>query len=353
MRHGDDVVAQAAHNIIAVESPRADDVADIHHPRHARGVIKRGRLVLIIQVDGHIGLIGRVIQRGLALDPDENLDIQIADQGRRARKIPLRSRAVDTRPHVNGHPALRQHASRDVSAELGEVQGVAALACLLGQGKTEGVSADDEGVAAAAAFDNVLRGRDRDRGAAHHRDTVAALRRSLDRANGPHIAEAGRRRHFLAIAARRRPGKVDRHTRGVAAVVQQGFAALRRAHQIEGLVAYLQALAAIGGLEHHIDRMLGPVIVAINGAVADLVAVLIADDGRDIALDGREIQRIVAVLVVRIAHPDAVFLLHALTQFNGRRRGRGAVVKDKGIVAAIGQQLVMRCHGRQGGPARL
>ena len=353
--HGDDVVAQAADDVVAIAAARADHIADIEHAGQAAGVIERGRLILVVQVDGDVVFIGGIIQRGLARHADENLDVEIAHQRRGAGKIAHAAIGGHARAHIDRHAALRLHAGGDIGAELGEVQGVAALASLLGQGESTDARADDVGVAAAAACDDVLRVADGDGGVAHHGDTVAALRRTLDRADRPHIAESGRRRrrHFFAIAVGRGPGEVHRHAGGIAAVVQQRLAALGGAHQVEGLVADLQALAAIGRLEHHIDRMLGPVVVGIDRGVADLVAVVVADDGGDIALDGREVQRVVAVLVVLVAHPDAIVLLHALAQFDGRGGRGGVVVEHEGVVAAIGHQRVIGGHPGQRGAAGL
>ena len=353
--HGDDVVAQAADDVVAILAARADHVGDVQHAAQAAGVVQGGGLVLVVQVDADVVFVGRVVQRGLARHADENLNVEIADERGRAREAVDAAVARHAGAQVDAHAALRLHAGGDVGAELGEVQCVAALASLLGQGESADAGADDVGVAAAAALDDVLRVADGDGGVAHHGDAVATLGRALHRADRPHVAESGRRRrrHGFAIAAGRGTGQVHRHAGRVAAVVQQGLAVLRGADQVEGLVADLQALAAVGRLEHHVDRALGPVVVGVDRGVADLVAVVVADDGGDVALDRREVQRVVVVAVVLVAHPDPVLLLHALAQFDGRGRGGGTVVEHEGVAAAVGHQLVVGRHADQRGAAGL
>ena len=206
--HGNDVVAQAADDVVAIGAARADDVADVQHARHAAGVVQAGVAVLEIQVDGDVVFIARVVQRGLAGHAEEHLHVQIADQGGRAVQGVDRAVRRHARAQVDGNAAAGLHARRNVRAILGQVQRVAALAGLLGQREADGPARDDVGVAAAAAADDVLRVVDRDGGVAHHRDLVAALRRTLDAADRSHITESGgrRRRNFFAIGVRRRAG---------------------------------------------------------------------------------------------------------------------------------------------------
>ncbi|KAG1431198.1 hypothetical protein G6F57_022945 [Rhizopus arrhizus] len=84
-----------------------------------------------------------------------------------------------------------------------------------------------------------------------------------------------------------------------------------------------------------------------------MVGVVVADDGGDVALDAREIHRVVAVVVVFVAHPDAVLKLHALAHFD-RRDGRGRiVVEHERVVAAVADQVVIDRHPLQRGTAAL
>ena len=353
--HGNDVVAQAADDVVAMGAARANDVADVQHAGHATGVVQAGVAVLEVQVDGDVVFIGRVVQRGLAGHAEEHLHIKIADQRGGAIQVVDAAVGGHACAQVNGNAATRLHAGGDVNAILGEVQRVAALASLLGQGEADGAACNDVGVAAAAAADDVLRIVDGDGGVAHHRDLVAALRRTFDSADRAHIAESGRRRrrNFFAIGVRRGAGQVHRDAGGVPAVVQQGLAVQRGADQVEGLAADLQALCAVGRLEHHVHGVLRPDVSGVHRRILNLVGVVVADDGGDVALDGREVQRVVAVLVVVVAHPDAVFLLHALTHFDRRDSSGGAVVEDEGVVAAVADQVVVGGHALQGRAARL
>ncbi|CAB3643538.1 hypothetical protein LMG3431_02330 [Achromobacter pestifer] len=265
--HGDDVVAQAADDVVAVVAARADDIADVQHARQAAGVVKTRIAVLEVQVDGDVVFVGRVVQRGLAGHAEEHLNIKIADQ--RGRACHVVDAAVCGQPgaqeDADAAPGL--HAGRHVGAKLGKVQGVAALASLLGQGESESAARDDVGVAAAAAGNDVLRAIDGDGRVAYHRDLVAALRGTLDCADRPHVAESGRRRrrNFFAIGVCRGAGQIDRDAGCIAAVVQKRLAVQGGADQVEGLVADLQALRAVGRLEQHVDRVLGPVVVRIDG----------------------------------------------------------------------------------------
>ena len=351
--HGDDVVAQAADDVVAIVATRADDVADVQHARQAAGVVEAGIAVLEVQVDGDVVFIARVIQRRPARHAEEHLYIEVVDQ--RGREAVDAAVGRHARAHEDADASAGLHAGRDISTELGEVQCVAALAGLLGQGETEGAARGDVGVAAAAALDDVLRVIDRDRGVAHHRDSVAALRGTLDSADRAHIAESGRRRrrNFFAVGVRRGAGQIDRHAGRIAAVVQYGLAALRRADQVEGLVPDLQALRTVGRLEHHVDDALGPVVAGIHRRIRDLVGVVAADDGRDIAPDAREIQRVIAIVVVFVAYPDAILQLHSLAHFDRRQRRGGIVVEHECVIAAVADQMVIDRHALQGGTAAL
>ncbi|KAG0938487.1 hypothetical protein G6F31_015445 [Rhizopus arrhizus] len=166
--HGDDVVAQAADDVVAIIAARADDVADVQHAGQAAGVVKSGVAVLEVQADGDVVFIGRVIQRSLAGHAEEHLDVKIADQrGRQAIDAAV-GRQPGAQEYADAAPRL--HPGRAGGAKLGQGQGVAALASLLGQGKTDGAACDDVGVAAAATRNDVLRVVDRDGGVAHHGD---------------------------------------------------------------------------------------------------------------------------------------------------------------------------------------
>ncbi|SAI39796.1 Uncharacterised protein [Bordetella trematum] len=345
--HGNDVAALTADDIVVPQA--ADDVVDVQHAGQAAGVIQGRGAILIVQVDGDVVFIAAVVQRGLAVGADKHLDIELVHQRGRAAQVADAAIAAHAGAQVDGDAALGMHLGGKVGVVSGEIQRVAALAALLGEGEALDAVGDDVGVVAAAAFDDVLLVVDGDHRVTDHRNLVAAPRRTDHTANVAHIAESGRRRRrdFLAIAALGGAGQVYRDTRRVAAVVQDGLAVERGADQVEGLAADLQDFTAVGRLEHHIDDMVAPVALAVLRLVGDLIMAVIVDDGRDIALDGREIQRVVAVLVIGVAHPDAVFLLHALAQLDRADRGGGVVVEHEGVVAAVADQRIPGCHAGQ------